>query len=235
MNLPKIAFVLNDLDDTLLVEAMTYKPDMQKRVSARKIAVAACLCLLLALFPLTRLLSVPVSASIGETGETVIVYLGDIRGAADGYTEERAAFLDALAQAEPASLYEAILGLTEPMTPEKLSLLLASYDVSLLRAYFLISGTEERILLPVADGDLDTFTELCRDRIEAEETCFSFVIRAEAKTLAALFQSDNDIFAYIDVRKHPDAEAYAKKKGKTVVYAECPSLPTQTGQEEGIS
>lgn len=224
MNVPKLAFYLNNLDDDLLMEAVDYRPRRRCGAVSPRVIAAACLCLLLFALPMVRLLSFEVRASIRETQQSVVVYLGDIRGAGDGYREEQLARIRTLAETTPTQPVEAILGFDDYVTEETLTTLLDLYDVSLLRVYLCIPGERERIVIPLGEGGTSGLHTLWHDRATEAHRCFSFVIRTTAETLVSMIDGEAQI-AYADLKGHSGAEEYARKKGKAVVYLEAPSMP----------
>jgi len=222
---------------------------MNKVFSKKKFAVAcssgiAALTLLcVGICALVPSSSVTVSASTEETEDCLKVFIGDVDHAPENYVQQRAAYLEDIADVNTSTTMDAVIGLNDYYTVETVADWAKEYDVNIDRAYMWPKGETGRLILCVDNGDIESSLKRYMQQVEEGDYCddpqfaadyqrlldgeyevFALTVNATADELEAL-SAEADCISYVDVMQNEEAETYASKKGKTVSYIELPSKP----------
>jgi len=211
------------------------------------IACIACLAALALTCGCARALDSPeptFSASTEEVADRIKVFIGDTNDAAEGYTQQRAAYIKDAARADAGAVMEAVIGFDDYYTAEDITAWAEDYDITINRAYMWPKGTTGRLALHVENNDIETSLEGYKQQVKENEICendpqfaadyqrlldgefgiFALAVTATAEELDAL-NTEADRINYVDVMYNAEVEAYAEKINKPVSYIELPSKP----------
>lgn len=217
----------------------------KKKASVTCVACVAAMSLIcvggFALKPSSEL---TVNASTEETKDRVKVFIGDVDRAAEGYTQQRAMYVEKAANSNADTVMKAVIGLDDYYTVDDVETLAKTYDITINRAYMWPEGETGRLSLYVENGDMgysidrykketeengmleqdEQFAKDYQRFLEDEYRVFALTVTASAETLEAL-STQADCISYVDVMYNPEVEKYAKKAKKAVSYIELPAKP----------
>lgn len=216
----------------------------RKLATACVAGVAALALVCVGAYALVPAHDLTVSASVEETEDCLKVYIGNVDDAPEGYTQQRAKYVEKVTKADSDEVMKAVIGLDDYYTIEDITEWAKDYDITIGRAYMWPKGETGRLSLYVENGDLQASLETYIQQVQEEGFCegdeqfakdfqrlmdgeyevFALTVTAPASALKAA-STEADCVSYVDVMYNAEAEKYAKKVKKAVSYIELPAKP----------